>query len=120
MKSCDNGVYNNGQFLILKALEEGDYMAAWNCVCRIGHNKMKNESDRMLIFGQAIRTFDTEKNNNFIDYYSRRIGYYINTHRENWYLTPTKSVNNKLVNQSKSPEEDVTPMIAELSTWSLY
>ena len=71
----------NDQQHIIDALDRGDYDYVWEKVKYIGYKKIPDINERFLIFYDIVSNFDTEKNNNFIQYYSSYIGYSANNSR---------------------------------------
>ena len=94
----------NDQQHIMDALDIGDYEYVWEKVKYIGYKKIPSINERYLIFNDIVGDFDTEKNNNFIQYYSSYIGYSANNSR-NSRITTTRGVLDRCKREYISPTD---------------
>lgn len=106
----------NDQQHIIDAIDRGDYDYVWEKVKWIGYKKL-DFNERYSVFWSIIEKFDTEKNNNFIQYFSERIGYAANKSSEST-VTSSRGVISKCKTETISPTEcKGYPIAADLKKW---
>lgn len=64
-----------GQDEILDALQKGDILTLWDKVKYIGYRQIPSPTERKLIFLAALDSFDIDKCDNFVYFYSQQIMY---------------------------------------------
>ncbi len=107
----------NDQQHIIDALDRGDYEYVWENVKYIGYKKMTDINQRYLIFCDVVAQFDTEKNNNFIQYFSSYIGYSANNSK-NSRITQSRGVLDRCKREYISPTTcDGYPIAKDLRNW---
>lgn len=98
--------FTNDQGYIIKALARKDYKYVWEQVKYIGYNKVRDINTRNLIFYDIVTKFDYKKNNNFIYYYSRQLGFNKMDENETYFVTRTRGVIATLKNELISPTDN--------------
>ena len=107
----------NDQQHIMNALDAGDYSYVWEKVKFIGFKKMPRINERYMIFFDIVQKFDTEKNNNFIQFYSSYIGY-ASTNYRNSRITQTRGVLDRCKNEYVSPTDcRGYPIAKDMRNW---
>ncbi len=107
----------NDQQHIIDALNKGDYNYVWEKVKYIGYKKMPDINDRYIIFCKKVKDFDTEKNNNFIQWYSQYIGYN-SSNVKNSRITQSRGVLDKCKNEYISPTDcKGFPIVKDIKNW---
>lgn len=65
----------NDQQHIMDALDKGNYDYVWEHVKFVGFKEIPDIYERYSVFCDIVKSFDTEKNNNFIQYYKSYLKY---------------------------------------------
>lgn len=107
----------NDQGLIIEAIKNKDYYAAWEKVKWVGSKDITSIDERYLIFQHAVQLFNPYINNNFIYFYKRHLKGYDLNQDNTYYVTDTKSILNKLKQDYISPENR-SKLTEELKKWS--
>jgi hypothetical protein len=107
----------NDQQHIMDALDRGDYNYVWEQVKFIGFKKIPSINERYSIYWDIVTQFNTEQNNNFIQYYSSYMGYSANNSR-NSRITTTRGVLDRCKREYISPTEcKGFPIAADMRNW---
>ena len=67
--------FTNDQEKIIEAIDAKNYKYVWEQVKFIGYSKVRDINVRYMLFFEIVQKFITEKNNNFIYYYKKQLGY---------------------------------------------
>ena len=111
----------NDQQHIIDALAEKNYKYVWEQVKYIGYKKVADINDRYMIFYDVVEEFDYEKNNNFICFFSTRLGYYAadELHTSTFYVSRNRSIINNLKSEYISPTDcKKSKLTRQLKEWS--
>ncbi len=106
----------NDQGHIIEAIQKGDYKYVWERVKYIGIDKENNMNLRYLIFKRAFNDFDTDKNNNFIQFYRNYLKYFkFNNTRATLFTTKYQTIIK--LNKEKISPTGTNKRINNLSKW---
>ena len=109
----------NDQEHIIDALRDGNYAYVWEQVKYIGYQKVADINDRYIIFCDIVESFDYERNNNFICFYSTRLGFINSDICDTFFVTHNKSIINKLKSEYISPTEcENSKITRDLKKWT--
>ena len=109
----------NDQKHIIDALKVGNYAYVWEKVKFVGFRKIDNINDRYSIFCDIVDSFDYERNNNFICFYSTRLGYHAADELSTFFVSRNRSIINNLKNENISPTDcDKSKITRILKDWS--
>lgn len=111
----------NDQQHIIEALSICDYMYVWQKVKWIGYRKVSDIKERYLIFCDVVENFRYEENNNFILYYSQRLGFYSASKNETFLVPASRGIISRLKQEYISPTEcDESKIAKDLRNWNNY
>jgi hypothetical protein len=109
----------NDQQHIIDALMTKNYKYVWEQVKYIGYLKVADINTRYMIFCDIVEEFDYVKNNNFICFYTTRLGYYTADECSTYYVSRNRNVINNLKSENISPTECKKSKITrQLKDWS--
>ena len=107
----------NDQQHIIDAIDRKDYGYVWEQVKFVGYKKLPDINDRYTVFNKAIKLFDTELNNNFIQFYLSRIGF-ATSKVKNSRITQSRGVIDRCKNEYISPTDcEGHPIAKEMRKW---
>ena len=107
--------FTNDQEKIIEAIDAKNYKYVWEQVKFIGYSKVRDINVRYMLFFEIVQKFITEKNNNFIYYYKKQLGYDLMKENETYFVTRTRGVINNWKNELVCPTDDHggSKMVAE-------